>query len=116
MRQMFDGFGKRHAQRLFDEFENVAVFAASETMVESFLVADGEGGRLFMVERTASPILVSLAFQFDDLTDDADDRNAGRQFLQKRGRKKHDGLFGGQYVFDDNRSLTEIHLSRESFA
>jgi hypothetical protein len=74
LRNSADGFGESDIFDFLDEGEDVAVLVAPEAVEELAAGVDGEGGRLFFVERTeAGEVLGSGLLKSHVVADDFDD-------------------------------------------
>ena len=87
--ELLDRVHERQAAVVGEEADRVAMRAAAEAMVEALLVVDGEGGRLFIVERAAGLPLAAGLGEFYMGGDDGREQGAGAQFVEELGGEAH---------------------------
>ena len=77
------GLGKGQVFDLHDEVDNAAALLAAEAVVDLLVRRHGEGGRLFVVERTQAEQVAALALQGDVAGHHIHDVAAGDELVQK---------------------------------
>ena len=102
--QKAHGIGIAEVFDLHNEIDDAAALLAAEAVVDLLFRRNGEGRRLFIVERTQAEKIGALAGQRDITADDVHNITAGDQLVQKTLRERHrtppfDASFAGQFGF-----------------
>ncbi len=93
LRQVLDRLDEADAGVLHQEADRVAMLAAAEAMEELLGRADAEGGRFLAVEGAQPHEVGATLLELHIATDDLDDVDARKEFLDERLRYGHGAIF-----------------------
>ncbi len=91
--EALDGLRKLDAFRLLHKFDQVAIGAATEAVIEALFLIDGEGRRFFIMKRAEAGIFPPLFHQLRAPPDHIDKTDARLELFHELRRKGHAVLF-----------------------
>ena len=89
IRDLLDRFDEAEPFGAHQEIEHTAMSPTAEAVIEALIVADGERGCLFVVERAQAGEFAAALDQLDAPPDEIGQRHAVAQIVKNMRRKRH---------------------------